>query len=209
MDNSDSVLAEVIQTPEVKFTAAITPEMLIEVAVAREERRLDGVIAGLRKQLPPLRLTFDKAKAALIAVPSLKKADPHPSITALATLLKEIKFDGGDKDFKVSAEASITDKGTVQVVTTICLDGNYHNRTKMVERGMNPAEKKAYAAVRDAQARVTEVEKALIAAEKELQEWSSGKRKRALGAQVTEGLMGKTKEGREMLGLVSQKMLNA
>ena len=209
MDNSDSVLAEVIQTPEVKFTAAITPEMLIEVAVAREERRLDGVIAGLRKQLGPLRATLEKAKAAMIAVPSLKKADPHPSITALATLLKEIKFDGGDRDFKVSAAAEITDKGTVQVVTNIHLDGSYHNRSKTVERGMNPAEKKAHRGMREAQACVTEVEKALIAAEKELQEWSSGKRKRALGAQVTEGLMGKTKEGREMLGLVSQKMLNA
>ena len=205
----NSELAEVIQKPEVTFKAELTPYHLVRREISNAGERVDEEIKGLREQLPPLRSTLDKAKVALVAVPSLKKADPHPSITALATLLKEIKFDGGDKDFKVSAEASTTDKGTVQVVTTICLDGNYHNRTKMVERGMNPAEKKAHRGMREAQACVTEVEKALIAAEKELQEWSSGKRKRALGAQVTEGLMGKTKEGREMLGLVSQKMLNA
>jgi predicted RNase H-like nuclease (RuvC/YqgF family) len=197
---------QVVPSPLFSFKAEYTIYDLVKAEIARKVRELDARIAALRQRLSPARQAAEQAQAALAY--QLKQAKACPAVVALAAQAKAIGFDDRREcSFAVTAEAQIV-RGRIEVTTRLSL-GSYAGLTKIVRRALSPDEKKAHGALLAAQAALTALERDLVQAERELQEWGSEKKRHDIEGRFTDEMRRRNPAVNELVKAASGKLLLA
>lgn len=193
-----------LPTIEATFKAELGIDHLVRARISQEEARLDHEIKQLTEKLPALRQAVEKTAEALKAV--LAKAQPHPAVVKLAEVAREIQFDDYDrKAFTVRANAQLVD-GMVEITTTLDL-GSYSRLTKTTKRGTLPNERKAAAAHEEAIQARSKAENEVLRLHRELQEWATSKKQRAVEGACTMELLRNSKELQGLVGVAGCKLL--
>jgi len=193
-----------LPTTEATFKAELGIDHLVRARISQEEARLDHEIKQLTEKLPAIRQAVEKATEALKAV--FAKAQPHPAVVKFAEVAREIKFDDHErKAFAVLVSAQLVD-GMVELATTLEL-GSYSRLIKTTKRGLLPNERKVVAAHESAIQDRTAVEREILRLQRELQDWASPKRQRAIEGACTMELLRNSTQLKGLVGVAGCKLL--
>lgn len=193
-----------LPTIEATFKAELSIDHLVRARISQEETRLDYEIKQLTEKLPALRQAVEKTAEALKAV--LAKAQPHPAVVKLAEIAREVQFDDHDrKAFLVLVSAHLVE-GMVELTTTLEL-GSYSRLTKTVKRGTLPNERKAAAAHEEAVQARSKAENEVLRLHRELQEWATSKKQRAIEGACTMELLRNSRQLQGLVGVAGCKLI--
>jgi hypothetical protein len=197
-------MEQILPTTEATFKAELGIDHLVRARISQEEARLDYEIKQLTEKLPALRQAVERTAEALKAV--LAKAQPHPAVVKLAEIAREVQFDDHDrKAFLVLASAQLVD-GMAEVTTTLEL-GGYSRLTKTVRRGLLAHERKIALTHTVAIRARMKAENEVLRLQRELQEWSSPKKQRAIEGACTMELLRNSTQLKGLVGVAGCKLL--